>query len=307
MSFSKAAVAATIVLGLATPAAAGATTPGWECIPTTAGQAVVSGGTSAAPSCGAGTTAVLAPTFVSSGVGGKPTVQFASVNVQIISGAGATDAGVNGTGNLVLGYGENANSYSQTGSHDLVIGKNNGWSGFGEIVGGNNDRASGNYSTVVGKSNLASGGSSLAAGEVNTASGGDSSVMGGAHNIASGSDSSITGGNFNAARDSFASILGGCLNLAGASGRLSGSCNASGTEAVLGGFENTASGLESTVSGGEVGNAVDQALARRAGCSTPAVCRIAARSASIGRVMTKNSAPWSERSAVASAPLGRNM
>ena len=48
-----------------------AITPGWECVPTTAGQAVVSGGTGSAPSCGAGTTAVLAPTFVSSGVGGE--------------------------------------------------------------------------------------------------------------------------------------------------------------------------------------------------------------------------------------------
>src|SRR5438477_343683 len=81
--------------------------PGWECVPTAAGQAVVSGGTGAAPSCGAGTTAVLAPTYIASGVvGGKPTVQFAAVNVQIVNGAGST-ASVNGKGNLVLGYDEN--------------------------------------------------------------------------------------------------------------------------------------------------------------------------------------------------------
>src|SRR5690242_14733061 len=75
----------------------GAVTPGWECVPATAGQAVVSGGTGSAPSCGTGTTAVLAPTYVSAGVGGKPTVRFAAVNVQIVNGAAAT-ATVNGTG-----------------------------------------------------------------------------------------------------------------------------------------------------------------------------------------------------------------
>src|SRR5919204_3281661 len=107
-----------------------AVTPGWECIPTTAGQPVVSGGTGSAPSCGAGTTAVLAPTYVASGVGGKPTVQFAAVNVQIVSGSGATDAAVNGKGNLVIGYDENPASRPQTGSHDLILGERNAWTGY---------------------------------------------------------------------------------------------------------------------------------------------------------------------------------
>ena len=62
----------------------------WECIPTPAGQAGVSGGTGAAPSCGAGTTAVLAPTFVVSGVGGLPPDAFSGVNVQVVSGSGTT-------------------------------------------------------------------------------------------------------------------------------------------------------------------------------------------------------------------------
>lgn len=47
-----------------------ALTPGWECVPTAAGHDVVSGGTGSAPSCGSGTTPVLAPTYVSSGTGG---------------------------------------------------------------------------------------------------------------------------------------------------------------------------------------------------------------------------------------------
>src|ERR1044072_2561489 len=62
-----------VAFALTFATAASAVTPGWECIPTTAGQAVVSGGTGVTPACGAGSTAVLAPTLVSSGVGGEPT------------------------------------------------------------------------------------------------------------------------------------------------------------------------------------------------------------------------------------------
>ena len=113
-----------------------AVTPGWECIPTTAGQAVVSGGTAASPSCAGGATAVLAPTYVSSGVGGRPTVAFSTVNVQVVSGSGSTNGAVNGEGNLVVGYAENGSGHPQSGSNDLVVGSNNGWSGYGELVGG---------------------------------------------------------------------------------------------------------------------------------------------------------------------------
>jgi hypothetical protein len=121
---SVAVIGAVMVwLGLVAGEASAVVTPGWECIPATAGQAVVSGGTGATPSCVAGKTAVLAPTYVSSGVGGKPTVQFAAVNVQIVNGSGST-ASVNATGNLVLGYDENPGGRAQTGSHDLILGQN---------------------------------------------------------------------------------------------------------------------------------------------------------------------------------------
>src|SRR5207302_1418225 len=132
-------------------------TPGWECVPTTAGQAVVSGGTGAAPSCGGNETAVLAPTYVSSGVGGKPTVKFSAVNVQIVSGSGATNGKVNGTGNLVIGYDEHAALLGQTGSHDLILGRNHSFSGFAELLGGYENIATGNYAAVLGSSNTASG------------------------------------------------------------------------------------------------------------------------------------------------------
>jgi len=257
--------------------AAFAVTPGWECIPTTAGQAVVSGGTGAAPACGLGTTAVLAPTFVSSGVGGKPTVQFSSLNVQIVSGSGATDGTVNGDGNLVVGYAENANGLAQTGSNNLIVGKNNGWSGFGAILGGLGNLASGDYGVAFGQSNTASGDESVAAGgQFNTAKAalsfigggcdditgsgnpakkkcaktGGGALLGGHSNQTTGAFATVSGGQFNLSSDLFASVAGGCENIAGAGSPLSGTC-AAGAEAVLGGLENTSAGIESTVSGGE--------------------------------------------------------
>ncbi len=135
---------AAVAFGLLTAAASA--TPGWECVPTTAGQAVVSGGTGASPSCGSGTTAVLAPTFVSAGVGGKPTVQFSGVNVQVVSGSGSTSGTVNGEGNLIIGYAENKSGFPQSGSNDLVVGADNGWSNYGELVGGSFDKVTAPYS-----------------------------------------------------------------------------------------------------------------------------------------------------------------
>ncbi len=64
-----------------------AVTRGWECVPTTAGQAVSSGRTGASPFCGASSTPVLATTYVALGVGNK--AQFSGVNVQVVDGSGA--------------------------------------------------------------------------------------------------------------------------------------------------------------------------------------------------------------------------
>jgi trimeric autotransporter adhesin len=246
------AIAAAILAGTVCQALA-ATTPGWECIPTTAGQAVVSGGTGGSPSCGAGTTAVLAPTYVSSGVGGKPTVVFGSVNVQIVSGSGSTDGAVNGEGNLVIGYAENTRSQPQTGSNDLILGTNNGWTGFGELVSGTSNLVKGSYAGILGgQFDSANAPRSAIAGGCANATG--SAPVSGRTCTASGGQATV-GGNYNLAAGTFATVLGGCENVAGPSTSISASCVQSGTQAVLGGFQNTASGLDATVSGGEVGSA----------------------------------------------------
>ena len=208
-------MAATCLLGPGITSAFAAVTPGWECIPTGAGVAVVSGGTGAAPSCGAGTTAVLAPTFVSSGVGGKPTVEFSSVNLQVVSGSESTSGTLNGEGNLIVGYAENPHNYSRTGSNDLIVGSAGGWTGYGEIVGGFSNQVSGDYAAAFGAANVTKGIASLAAGHSNTASGGDASVTGGLSNTAAKNYSSVTGGQSNQANDLYASVSGGCDNLAG--------------------------------------------------------------------------------------------
>jgi hypothetical protein len=161
-----------------------AVTPGWECVPTAAGQAVLSGGTGVTPACVAGTNAVLAPTFVSSGVGGKPTVVFSAVNLQIVSGSGLTDGPVNGEGNLVVGYAENPSAHPRTGSHNLIVGSDNGYTSYGSIIGGYSNQATGRYATVVGNKNTASGFWSFAAGQQNKAKGRSSSVSGGEGNEA---------------------------------------------------------------------------------------------------------------------------
>src|SRR5262245_49721639 len=71
------------------------------------------------------------------GVGGKPTIQFSGVNVQVVNGSGSTYT-ANGLGNLMLGYGT---SSTAGGSHDLVIGNSNSFTGSGDAVIGEYDSA----------------------------------------------------------------------------------------------------------------------------------------------------------------------
>jgi hypothetical protein len=225
------------LLGCWVCSAAAASTAGWECIPTTAGEPVVSGGTASTPNCTGGTTAVLAPTFVSSGVGGKPTVVFTGVNVQIVSGTGSTSGTVNGEGNLIIGYAENPSGRAETGSNDLIVGTNNGWTSFGGIVDGNGNIDKASFSAAFGANDTAAGYGSFVTGHQNRALGEESAVVGGASNTAAAF---------------YSSVFGGCDGLAGAGSFLAANCGTGSFEqTVLGGFHNSATGTESSVSGGE--------------------------------------------------------
>ena len=161
------------------------------------------------------------------GVGGKPTVQFSGVNVQVVNGEGKT-ATTNGEGNLVIGYDENPEGrLAQTGSHDLLLGTDQSFTSYAGIVAGTFNTVSGPFASVTaGSKNLASGeAASVSGGFGNTAVASFSSVGGGGANRASGVEASVSGGSFN---------------------------QASGEEAwVGGGFKNTASGAHSSVFGGK--------------------------------------------------------
>ena len=194
-----AGVAAVVSCCLFGAASAGAVTPGWECVPTTAGQPVLSGGTGAAPACSGRGTAVLAPTYIAAGPGGKPAVQFSAVNVQIISGAGTTNATPNGKGNLIIGYDEG--TATKTGSHNLILGQNQAYTSYASIIAGSNNTTGSPYDVVFGYQNKTN--ASYA------------TVTGGRANTARGNYATVSGGFDNTTAADYASVAGGCGNLAG--------------------------------------------------------------------------------------------
>jgi hypothetical protein len=164
--------------------------------------------------------------YIESGVGGKPTIQFSGVNVQLVNGEGKTSA-VNSEGNLVIGYDENAGKHAQTGSHDLILGDEQTFTSYGGILAGELNTATAPFASVTG-------------GKANTASGEGSSASGGQHNVASGFDSSISGGQLNEA-GFISSVSGGALNRA----------TTGGTSWVGGGRQNTATGAFASIFGGK--------------------------------------------------------
>jgi len=206
------------------------------------------------------------------------TLVFNGLNVQIVNGADATDSEANGLGNLIVGYNEERGDGSddRSGSHNIVVGKQNNFSSWGGLVAGRSNTVSAPYACVSGGSeNTASGeSSSVSGGRYNTASGDGASVaggggpdvddgntafghysavLGGTRNIAGdvlmeshdiGSQATVSGGTDNAARGVAASVSGGCQNTAG------GTCSS-----VGGGYQNRPNGMYSSVSGGGVNTA----------------------------------------------------
>ena len=162
-------------------------------------------------------------TYLESGVGGKPTVEFSGVNVQIVNGEGRT-ASTNGAGNLVIGYDENAGAHEQTGSHDLVLGEEQAFTSYGGVLDGYRNAITSPFA----------------------------SVTGGEHNTASGKSSAVSGGTFGTAGALGAAVSGGLGNHASAYG-----------DSVSGGRESTAAGLEANWIGGGYKNSIAGAAVRR--------------------------------------------
>jgi hypothetical protein len=133
--------------------------------------------------------------YEETGVGGKPTIQFSGVNVQILNGEGKT-ATKNGAGNLVIGYDEHEAAREQTGSHDLILGIEQTFTSYGGILGGYENALTGPYASVSG-------------GSGNTASGAGASVSGGFKNTASGQRTWVGGVGDNAAEAPGSAVFGG--------------------------------------------------------------------------------------------------
>jgi hypothetical protein len=177
--------------------------------------------------------------FASSGVGGKPTIQFSGVNLQILNGTGNTFTS-NGAGNLVLGYDEDPRK--QTGSHNLVFGSAyQEFTSYAGILGGGENSITAPFDAILtGQSSSVTGPlAGVFGGESNTASEQGAVVVGGNANLASGSDSTVVGGYINNASGNSSSVGDGERNIA-----------SGGTASVSGGEYNTAAGEDSSVLGG---------------------------------------------------------
>jgi hypothetical protein len=187
---------------------------------------------------------------------GERTVRFSGVNVQIVSGAGATDAPVNGMGNLIVGYDADTGGYARTGSHNVVVGDEHTYSSYGGIVagfqnaitgqgatvsGGSYNIASGRYASVTGGSRNAAGTTPSAGPALVLAPGEAATVSGGYNNAASGIAAAVSGGVVNTSSGDYAAVSGGEHGTA--SGFVS---------SVTGGAYNVASGPDTAVSGGFV-------------------------------------------------------
>jgi hypothetical protein len=178
--------------------------------------------------------------YVESGIGGKPTIQFSGVNLQLVNGEGKTHS-VNGEGNLVIGYDENTGGHQQSGSHDLVLGEEQTFTSVGDFLAGYRNTVTAPFGTISGGAGntVSSDEASVAGGFENAANGQGSSVSGGRLNEANNLDSSVDGGGWNRANGQLATVSGGGYNQAG--GNFS---------SVSGGWESTAGGPYSSVSGG---------------------------------------------------------
>jgi hypothetical protein len=147
------------------------------------------------------------------------TLRLVGMNLQIEDGGGATGGVPNGLGNLIIGYNEAPGK--QTGSHNLVLGNHQSFTGWAGIVGG-----------------------------VYNSLSGDGSVVFGSHNMAAGTTTSVLGGEYNLATDLAATVTGGCTNLAGFGNPLKATCGGFGFESVTGGQGNIANGGGASVTGG---------------------------------------------------------
>jgi hypothetical protein len=140
-------------------------------------------------------------------------VTLSGYNLHIDNGSGDTMT-ANGLGNLIVGYNEvRGDGDTRTGSHNVIVGKAQNYSGVAGIVAGLWDEIGGSGSAAFGNQNLANGNyCTVTGGYQNTARGDFCAVAGGMGNLAMGRACSVTGGSYNTAAYAYSSIGGGAGN-----------------------------------------------------------------------------------------------
>ena len=112
------------------------------------------------------------------------TVLISGANLQVVSGEGSTDAPVNGRGNVIIGYDEEASfvepwilDLDKSGSHNLIVGAGHKYTSFGGMVAGYNNSIWGEFSSVSGGVN------NYAVGNLSSILGGNSNYVGGPYGV----------------------------------------------------------------------------------------------------------------------------
>lgn len=258
------AVSACVAISLLAAVASGALAAGIKvCVPKAEGAAIVTPKAGVCEASYTKTTLLGEPeqekieqllpyiNFVKEGVDKKPAIQISRANLQVIDGLGKTNA-INGTGNVIIGYDEGGEpgptgaGREQTGSHNLILGKEQTYTSYGSVLGGSNNIVEDPFSVVFGHENtIGAAFTSVSGGYLNKATAENASVSGGRENEASGKVSSVSGGLGNVASSRASSVSGGSLNKATTDEYAS----------VSGGKENEAEGTDSSVTGGEQNHA----------------------------------------------------
>ncbi|MFT5584430.1 MAG: hypothetical protein ACI9VR_002015 [Cognaticolwellia sp.] len=190
---------------------------------------------------------------------------LSQANLYVQSGDGATDAPVNGKGNIILGYDEDDGN-DKSGSHNLILGSYHSYTSYGGVTMGLYNETNERHVLVQGQGNTMEGAFGVVLASTESVGGAHyAAVLGGSYNLSQGTGAVVVGGSDNVASGDFSVVSGGQNNEASGTGSsVAGGYGGSSSgrdSAILGGRENAASGSYSTVAGGAYGEALGQSSA----------------------------------------------
>lgn len=171
------------------------------------------------------------------------TVVVSGANLQVVNGLG-TDLSQNGLGNIIGGYNTPAAEselLERTGSHNIIVGQGQRYTGNCNLIGGQDNLASGTWGIVLGTQNDLGGiRNVMIGGSNNQANGAVNVVLGGVSNVIDGDWNVVLGGQSNQANGQKNVVLGGQGNVA-----------VGGRGVIMGGRTNSLIGDAGSIVGGE--------------------------------------------------------